>query len=935
MLFIFLLAAACEATYANASPFPECNTAGWEYCMPFKDRPGVTASGTCVLCGALNEDVTSRSPFSFLAGANSAAIKGYPFHVLSAKKLAPLEHSVVGTLALIDANITDVMNGTFASFSFLGYLSLDSNMLTDVKKNWFTGLKNLFVLILSNNEITNIEPGVFVHVPRLSVLNLENNMLRVVDPDWLFGLKGHRITLYLKSNEIKSISPASFQHLQLGWLDLRSNDLSCLDEDVLREQYYSLSRLHVSSGMLSSARGVVHARPHGGMMWRLDRIASVLRGLVTMIVQVPKFLFCVRYNAHEVSFGWKFDSSNDVVSNVDLGTVAPGMSCGDLGSSLSTISIQTPLVVVATDGSLTDKLVLNTLDQCRQVWEYGGGVTVGLGGESIFRLVSIATENTASADVGMSFIQTKDTSTLTTKEPTANINATHDNTMNITCILLNKGEHTNLFFTVSPVIHQTHTKETTYRSATEQSSNMTPYPGTTEKDYTSSEATKYSTLQVSTSPVPDRVVPTTTPRHVLIPVVVSAVVGLVVVVVLSILIWKLCSKDELASVDAHVWTIPPGIAFPGLLRSASLPACSNNISSNELASWRSLPTVLHSIEPTYSEIPDNIASAQRPLPGLPHEYWEIPDDAISASLPVRTPWDAESCRSLPAVLPSSEPNYSQIPDHLAAAQRPLPAFPNHEPGAQRPPPAQPHTYSEIPDDEESGPMPFYDAAAEFSIRVVGQNRRFRQTNDITSSRHRSGRPIVSYGSAVQTKSEHSPFYRMAHEVQGIRARRQMRTALVSPPADQSVKTYINTTDAILSRGQDVTRAHIDFLTLPDTYWPWKIRADGPRHTQFRRSSLPLVTLPNTYWPWEIPGEGTHDTQRRTSLPLVTPLNTYWPGERTCSTPRRASLPLVTPPNTYWPLEIREEGTRNTPRRASLCHTTKHLLALGNFGGGNT
>ncbi|KAI8491083.1 hypothetical protein Bbelb_311240 [Branchiostoma belcheri] len=877
MLVLLLLVAACACAATNGQGLAQCKTAEWQVCVPLTDKRGTffkSGRNACVRCEFLNGSIATVRPFPSLAGVNGVAIRGYPFHVLSAKKLAPVEQAKVITLALIDGKIPDVKNDTFAGFSRLSKLSLDSNRLTNVKQSWFSGLKNLLSLTLSNNNIKQIEPGSFVHLTRLHLLDLENNLLQVVDPSWFCGPKGG-FTLMLRSNSINSVSPGSFQNVRLVTLDLRDNDLSDLNGEVLWGQPW-LTRLDISSGVLWSAYDAI---PHE-MMWNLRRSAQFKRESVTMLVEVPKFLFCARHDARELSFRWMFDSSGIVAGNTDFGPVNPGRSCGDVNSSLSTISIQAPVVVLATDGSLADKLDTKTLEQCRQVWEYDGGITVPLVGNSFFRLVSLATESANSEDVAMSFFQTQDTSTHTTKESgsstrhTTNTNIPHGNTKNISCILVTKDEHTKLFFTVPSLHHQTHTTQTTYRTGTDHSSSPTHHCGTTEKEYTSLGPVDQSTPQVSTTPVPDLEV-VQSPGHVLIPVVVSAVV-LLVVLSLAV-IWKVCAarlkgENERASAsdDAHVWTIPPGVTFPGLLRSASLPARSGKMASDDAVSRRSLPAVLCSIEPTYSE---------------------IPDDAT----------------------------YSQIPDHLAAAQRPLPALPltcwetpDHMTAAQHPLPVLPHTYSEIPDDGDSGPMAFYAATGEISLHVVTNRRQNR----------RSERSIATYGSTGQTggQGRRNLFYRRASEVECIRARRQLRTAPVSQPADQAVRTYVNVTDAILSGGHDVTRAHVTFLTQPGPYRSWEIQGEGNCFAP-RRVSLPTVTLPNTYWPWEITGEGTNNTPKRASLPTVTPPNTYWPweipGEGTRNTPRRVSLPTVTLPNTYWPWEIPGEGPRNTPRRAPL------------------
>eukprot|EP00058_Branchiostoma_floridae_P017172 XP_002602660.1 hypothetical protein BRAFLDRAFT_72972 [Branchiostoma floridae] len=976
MLFLLLLTAACAAS--DNPGLNQCKAAGWRECVPITrkiGRLGLVKSWTyaCAMCKVLYEGVAYGSPFPFLAGAQAVAIRGYPFHNLSAESLTPLDHSVVRHLALVEGDIPHVEKYTFARFPRLQRLSLDANMLTHVKQTWFTGLDQLYVLILSNNFIKGVDPGSLAHLDHLLYLDLENNLLQVVDPAWLFGLKG-TLNLNLGFNKIDSISPESFKDVKLTILDLTGNDLYSLDAEVTRKQS-SLFRLHIRSGMLAS---VHDGKPHG-MMWSLHRFAALATRSVTLVVEVPHFIFCARHHAHELSFGWMVGSSDDVTVGKEMRGIYPGKSCGALDRSLSTISIQAPVVVLATDASLADKLDPNTAEHCSQVWEFNGGVTVDmtLWEGLTFRMVSMATGDAASKGIAMSFVQTSDTNTHTTTESeyspkhTTEPNASHDIAKNITCILLTEHERTQLFFTIPPVKYITPTAPTTYRTDTDHSNDMAH-----NSQYTSSVPRDNSTLDEGTKIGPE--VPAIT-GHVLISVVVSAVVSLVVLT-LVVLAWKLYSSKlnaeyEMASDDAHIWTIPPGVAFPGLLRSTSLPpACPNKMASDDVASCRSLPAVLDSIELTYSEIPDDIAAAQRPLPGLPQE------NVRSASLPAVSctrggaPDDAASCRSLPAVLMPNEPTYSVIPDHLAAAQRPLPALPRtaweisaHGAAAQRPLPVSRHTYSEIPDDE-SGPMPFYADAAELLYHVVRNRRPQRQSSrdvtsasrghrsgspvvtygltegtngqsvvrdrgqqrqafrDVTSAsrRHRSGRSVVTYGLAEWSNVQSNSFYRMAPEVHDIRARRQQRTALVSRCADQGLRTYINVTDAILSRGKNVREAHIAFLTLPNTYWPWEISGDGNCITP-RRASLPLVTPPNTYWPWEIPGEGTRNTPRRASLPYVTPPNTYWPweipGEGTHSTPRRASLPHVTLPNTYWPWEIPVQGTRNTPRRASLAFLT--------------
>eukprot|EP00058_Branchiostoma_floridae_P004006 XP_002589494.1 hypothetical protein BRAFLDRAFT_88353 [Branchiostoma floridae] len=842
--------------------------------------------------------------------AKNIAVRGHPFHLLSAKTMAPLEHSVVNILALVEAEITDIESNTFVAFSNLNRLSLDSNRLTEVKQAWFTGLENLLMLILSNNQIKHIESRGFVHLTVLHILDLERNRLMVVNPAWFLGMRSTKI-INMAFNPIHSISAGSFQDLQLRWLDLEGTDLSCMDGGVFQGQSSS-SNLHVSSDMLSSVRDT---KPYN-LMWSLDRSTNIIEGLAKLVVGVPKFLFCARQSkvSQKISFGWSFDSSVNEPRKIDLAAFNPGKSCSDLNPSLFTISIQAPVVVLATDCSLADILVLNTLEWCRHAWEYDKGVAVGLLETLMFRLAYIAKGNATLKGVAMSFVQTHDTNTFTTatesefsQNHTTHSHATRDNTKNITCILITKDHHSEFFFDVSPVQDQTEAPATTYGIDSTRLIHL---------DNTSSQPGDMSTPQVSTTLGQDAPQENS---HVLISVV-SAVVGLVPLSIV-VLIWKLRQarlKVEAgrANGDSHILT--PGVALPGLLRSASLPAFPCKVASVDEASFRSLPATQYAIEIAYSEIPDEIA-AQYHLPTLPHTYWEIPDHIAAAQRP----------------LPTLPPTSCEIPDHGAAAQRPLPA--------------SGHTYSTIPDDGVRGNLPCYTDAADFSFRAVTSWEKAYRDNTTAHSKRRSRSSVPTYGSVKQTKSQCNSFYIKVPEVQGFKARKQQRTAMICQAVNQSVRNYVNVTNGILSKwpntpkraslplvklpitywpweipGEKTCNAQrhgsFSLVQLPNTYWPWEIPGQGTRDTP-RRSSLPLVTLPNTYWPWEVPGQGTRDTPRRSSLPLVTLPNTYWPweipGQGTRDTPRRSSLPLVTLPNTYWPWEIPGQGTRDTPRRSSL------------------
>ncbi|KAI8488975.1 hypothetical protein Bbelb_331990 [Branchiostoma belcheri] len=378
--------------------------------------------------------------------------------------------------------------------------------------------------------------------------------------------------------------------------------------------------------------------------------------------------------------------------------------------------------------------------------------------------------------------------------------------------------------------------------------------------------------------------------------------------------------------DAHFWVVP-NVSTPGLLRSGSLPVVSRTrreIPQDTVSRW-SLPPVLASIEPTYAEIPDHVAAAQRPLPALPHTYSEIPDHIAAAQRPLpalphiysNIPQNAISQLERSASLPT--PTRIAGGDGTASRTSLPAALPSHERSGRD------ITYGDHDDDD--GSIHFYAAAADLSLPTLGSNvQTYRQTSTSQSNRRTTGRYIADC---------------VTLRVRGERRQGVWRLNRLYQPGSQGMRTYVNASVSRPTR-QDIVAVTHTFpntywpweipgegtrntverapLTLPNTYWPWEIPGEGTRNTA-RRASLPTVTPPNTYWPWEIPGEGTRNTARRASLPTVTPPNTYWPweipGEGTRNTARRASLPTVTPPNTYWPWEIPGEGARNTPRRASL------------------
>ncbi|KAI8510709.1 hypothetical protein Bbelb_116250 [Branchiostoma belcheri] len=857
-----MLALAAAAVTSDRPCFPGCQRADWSACMGDITEsniipPGSTVQAFCLTCNAtptllLEMTCLNDTPRGF-------AVRGRPLHVLSDLKPPHFCAARVAVLGLIDGNITDVdMSEYFlvSGYTNLLKLALNSNNLTHVRRSWFKGLETLSHLSLSNNQIDKIEPGCFADLPRLVLLNLDNNLLHAVEADWF--PRSHKLAyLYLSSNRIDRV-PADTLH-NLEDLSLGRNPLSCLNNeavcglDNLRQLYMSGNRMVTMYGGTSS-----------GVMWSLVRKNDFRRGDIVrqrISFEVPHLLLCLVHDPdkNEQSLKWMFAVSPTVPRHTTAGFPD---SCSVWGDSLTYTEIirQPPFVVVA---GVSDENVQNHPEQCREMWERDG-LAVELKGGSSLNIVSVGVGDHALASVAM----------MVGMKPRKKC----------------------------PVRSQ---------SQTPKQGNQTTWPSV-------------STHVFTTPPNSDHSTPS--PGHLfllecywLLPVSVTAVGVLLSVALTACYLLYKRRLNNLPDDNIQVWVIPDGMPnhWP---KAASLPltACTTRKVRGENLSRLSLPAVLHTIEPTYSEIPDDIAAAHRPLPALPHTYSEIPDAATfglvrSASFPPTSTTHGDVTSggmvhmSLPSGLHSIEPTYSEIPDAVAAAWRPLPSIPRanwesqDDVVAPQSLPSRPHTYSEIPDDRDSGPVSVLAHASQagsevHAVRNRGRNRLSYQNNVLSTPR----RYIPTYGTARLTKARGVALYNCA-EVQGVRGGRE--------PKVRGLRHH-----------GTPRRVSLPTVTLPNTYWPWEIPGEGTRNTP-RRASLPTVTLPNTYWPWEIQEEGTRHTARRASLPAAIPPNTYWPweipGEGTCNTPQPVPLPLGTLPNTYWPWEISGEGTHNTPRRASL------------------
>ncbi|CAH1249994.1 LRIG2 [Branchiostoma lanceolatum] len=806
----------------------------------------------------------------------------HPFGVLTAETLSAFSYAWVQTLVLVLGQIVEVEENAFGGFEYLQTLGLDFNNLTRVKQSWLFGLTELAELRLTYNRIEQIDPGCFSNLKMLQTLNLKGNLLQHIDPAWFHGL--HADELILGENNIRSIPPSTFHKMRtMFYLSLESNQLSCLDME-LGSWVESLSLFDVGGDSLVTISDDVPQR----MSWTLDIDSDTSLHTETISLHVSTFSFCITNDQgrHEKHLQWKVRAA---------GVASYSICSTDVyDDGVRSLTVTLPFVVLATEDGLSQ----NATDQCRRVWEHNWGVTVDLKSNSSFQVVSLGVGNTS---VAMLFFDPHDTNTVSTKgSDTLNNSSYADiaHTKNITCILVSIHDHWSLNpFTIPKV--QRNPQKPCPGSNTDQLSVLTSKPSHTTEENRPENLTgmvSKSTPQVRTdhrtNPEQGLSEPEeqglSEPEGVLNPVVVSIVIVEVVLVVLCLVgcLLKIRQVERQATVDA------PARECPGLVSCRTLP-----------------PGLCTVSQPIYSEIPDNVAAAQRILPALPHTYVEIPDHIAAAQRP----------------LPTLPHTYAEIPDHIAAAQRLLPTLPN--------------TYWEIPGD---------------AIHGVAKSARFKTWStlpairrDVSASRwslpaslhpvkpttncdNLEDELITPYAAVAEpslpTVTKTRKNQRM-YESNGVYSAAGRLAATYGVPRAarvHCVSTYGNPGNywprKTPGRGTRNTprRASLPLVTLPNTYWPWEIPGEGTINTP-RRASLPLVTPPNTYWPWQIPGEGTCNTLRRASVTLTLP-NTYWawqiPGEGTRNTPRRASLPL-TLPNTYWPWEIPGEGTRNTPRRVSL------------------
>ncbi|XP_061469012.1 reticulon-4 receptor-like 2 isoform X1 [Rhineura floridana] len=138
-------------------------------------------------------------------------------------------------------------------------LFLQNNLIGTLRAGMFG--PSLVTLWLYSNNISSIQPGTFRHLQALEWLDLgDNRNLRTLDPDTFLGLERLQ-SLHLYRCQLSSLPTTIFRNLfSLQYLYLQENNLLCLQDDL----FVDLANLS-------------HLFLHGNKIWQLSE--NVFRGL--------------------------------------------------------------------------------------------------------------------------------------------------------------------------------------------------------------------------------------------------------------------------------------------------------------------------------------------------------------------------------------------------------------------------------------------------------------------------------------------------------------------------------------------------------------------------------------------------------------------------------------------------------------------------------
>jgi hypothetical protein len=138
-------------------------------------------------------------------------------------------------LSMPDNEIKEIIPGTFEKMNRLEYLNLNRNRIENLTFGVFSGLINLKIIFLAKNKLQFLHPGTFLGLPNLQSLYLSNNTYLQVPTDGYF-INSHPLKpLDISGYNVSSVSvKTSANATALKWLDLRFNNLSSVDINILK-----------------------------------------------------------------------------------------------------------------------------------------------------------------------------------------------------------------------------------------------------------------------------------------------------------------------------------------------------------------------------------------------------------------------------------------------------------------------------------------------------------------------------------------------------------------------------------------------------------------------------------------------------------------------------------------------------------------------------
>ncbi|KAI8494261.1 hypothetical protein Bbelb_280210 [Branchiostoma belcheri] len=822
------------------------------------------------------------------------------------------------TVAIIGYPFGVLLKRTLASYSRITILALVKGQISDIEDNALTGLVTMGRLDLTYNRLVHVKQGWFFGLTFLISLALSGNQIIQMEPGCFNGLANLHY-LYLNDNLLRNVEPGWFTGLnKLNELNLESNCIEVIASGTFK-QLTQLYRLSLAGNSLSHL--------DGGTFWRLNSL--IFLGTI----------------------GARSDTVPDTIAHDMAWSLALGNSDGFFKGEEVSVKVSNGLLCVINDYSNNEQTLMWTLDSPRIADFHTAQYHV----EPCSR--GVHSQQITSQAPFVVMIQRGSLNPHIDRcrqawEAAGITLALHGGGLNLQLVSILEGnaeteETVAIVFDqaqMSNVESEDRNTVTCFLLMTDSSSRLV-FEVYGSKSMLNKTPRRWTDVPTNTRTI-DCVARTT---------------------------------DYVARTTDHVLRTTEHIvmATDHVLRATDRDRTTDGDSWTTTDHTDIDDTITGHCLLRDDEIPDEaVSAAQRPLPALPHTYWEIPDDGIPGvarptSLPfinnlIVSPRSGSknvqaSCRSLPASLRDIEPTYGEIPER---------------------------------DDDR---LLFYAAATDLTLPVVrhkGERRKtciyhdgvVRQKKERrktciyhdgigTTRKCTPGIHDRMYGRSIADKSNRVTFYRTL-TVEGASLNQSMaahRTredaALVSSRDDQDMRSYINTrnvperylmptTDGCMSHSmEDIPRRTCNSLwqTVGDSrckmQHAWSQPALPTSREICQREVSFVRTLPNTYRSWRTVEDNMYSRQQSRSLPVLftdssvdevsqkseaicTLPNTYWLGEvrggRNRSIVRRASLPSLptsmsekptqnevetvhTLPNTYWSWEIDSSGQLDRSR----------------------